>query len=94
VPRTTPRPVTADDEAVITAVTEAIRRQLAARPAQAERDAYSVAEFCARYSISRASLYNAWSRGEGPARMRVGGRVLITKEAGTEWARQMERAAS
>jgi hypothetical protein len=55
------------------------------------KDAYGVDEFCARHGISRAFLYLLWRRGEGPAYMQLGGRRVISKEAGAEWRRRMER---
>ena len=52
-----------------------------------DKDCFSVADFCARNSISRAFLYELWEIGKGPARMRIGRRTLISAEAATEWRR-------
>lgn len=57
-----------------------------------DKDAYGVDAFCERHDISRAYLYLLWKRGEGPAFMQVGARRLISKEAGAEWRRKLERA--
>jgi hypothetical protein len=56
-----------------------------------DRDAYSVNEFCTQNGISRAYLYLLWRRGQGPRSMQVGGRRLISKEAGRDWRRSAEQ---
>jgi excisionase family DNA binding protein len=53
-------------------------------------DASSVAEFCRRHGISRATFYNWLKTGRGPAIMKVGGRTLISREAAAAWRRRME----
>jgi predicted DNA-binding transcriptional regulator AlpA len=50
-------------------------------PTQVKRRYLSVAEFCAANGISRAFLYKLWKCGNGPARMRIGDRVLIPADA-------------
>lgn len=50
-----------------------------------ELDAYSIAEFCRRNSISRGHYYNLQQDGDGPKERRARGRVLISKEAAAEW---------
>jgi hypothetical protein len=55
-------------------------------------DAYSVDDFARRYGFSRAFLYLLWKRGEGPRYMQVGGRRLISKEAGADWRKAMEQS--
>jgi len=45
-----------------------------------------------RSSICRASLYNAWKRGDGPHFMKVGSRRFISVEAADEYRRQCEKA--
>jgi predicted DNA-binding transcriptional regulator AlpA len=57
------------------------------------KDAYTIPEFCARHGLSRSALYNAWRDGKGPTQMRVGDKVLISREAAEEWRRQCERDA-
>jgi predicted DNA-binding transcriptional regulator AlpA len=54
------------------------------------KDSYSVIEFCQRHGISRSAFYNALKVGEGPRLMRVGNRVMISREAAAEWRRQRE----
>ena len=54
-----------------------------------ERDAYSIPEFCRRHGFSRAGYYNLPLELR-PNEMRVGGRVLISKEAAADWRRRME----
>jgi hypothetical protein len=53
-------------------------------------DAFSVIEFCQRHDICRATLYNLLKAGCGPAVMKVGSRVLISREAAEQWRRKME----
>lgn len=53
-------------------------------------DAYSIARFIERNSISRAYLYQLWSEGHGPRYMQLGRRRLISREAAAEWRRRME----
>ncbi len=59
-----------------------------------ERDAYSIPEFCLRHGFSQAKYFQIAAVGEGPRVMRVGKRVLISREAATEWRRSREEAAS
>jgi hypothetical protein len=56
----------------------------------AERDAYSIDDFCERHRISRAYLYVLWKRGCGPRSIKLGRRRLISVDAATEWRRAME----
>jgi predicted DNA-binding transcriptional regulator AlpA len=57
-----------------------------------EKDAYNVQEFCQRHGISRAALYNAIKAKHGPRLMRVGNRVMISREAAEAWRREREEA--
>jgi hypothetical protein len=56
------------------------------------KTAFTVAEFCARNSICRASLDNYIRQGIGPKITQpvAGGRRTITREAETEWHRRLE----
>ena len=58
----------------------------------AEREAFTVAEFARAYRLSRATLYNLWKDGEGPKRMRVRGRVVVSRDAAERWRRELEAA--
>jgi hypothetical protein len=58
-----------------------------------DKDAYDILTFCHRHDISRAALYNAWKAGFGPRVMRVGKRVLISKEAAARWRAEREQAS-
>lgn len=57
-----------------------------------EPEAVDIPTFCLLHMISRASLYNLWRNGRGPAVMKVGTRTLISREAAAAWRRQMEAA--
>jgi len=58
-----------------------------------DKDAYSIEEFCLRHGISRAHLYNEWTAGRGPRRMKAGSRILISREAAADYRRQCEADA-
>jgi hypothetical protein len=59
-----------------------------------ERDAYRIPEFCVRHGFSQAKYFQLKLSGEGPREMRVGKRVLISKESAAEWRRSREAAAA
>jgi excisionase family DNA binding protein len=50
--------------------------------------AYTIPEFCEAYRLSRSGFYNAIARGEAPALMRIGRRVMISREAAEDWRRK------
>jgi predicted DNA-binding transcriptional regulator AlpA len=58
-----------------------------------ELAAYPVDGFCDAHSISRSLLYKMFRDGTGPRIMRIGARVLISKESAAEWRRDREKAA-
>ncbi len=58
------------------------------------KDAYSIPEFCQRLGISNSFYFKMQTEGRGPRVMRVGHRVLISKEAAAEWRREREQEAS
>jgi hypothetical protein len=55
-----------------------------------ERDAYTIPEFCRRHGFSQSKYFAIAAAGEGPRVMRVGKRVLISKEAAADWRRALE----
>jgi hypothetical protein len=57
-------------------------------------DAFSIAQFCWRHNISESFYHKLRTQGRAPRLLRLGGRVLITKEAAAEWraAREAETA--
>ncbi len=59
----------------------------------ATADAYSIAEFCRRHAISESFYFQLQATGLGPRVMRIGGRVLISREAAQRWRKTRERAA-
>ena len=63
-------------------------------PAKSEREAFTVTEFAEAFRLSRATVYNMWRDGDGPAKMRVRGRVLISRAGAEEWRREVEQAAA
>jgi hypothetical protein len=56
--------------------------------------AYSIAEFCRAYRLSRAFFYVLKKRGEAPTVMKVGKRALVSDEAARHWRERMESAAA
>ena len=54
-----------------------------------EREAFTVAEFCQSIGISRAFFYKLLPA-QRPQVMRLGRRVLITREAAIGWRRRLE----
>jgi len=55
-----------------------------------EIQAYSIPEFCQAHGFSRASYFNLKKMGKTPREMRVGARVLISREAAEQWRRERE----
>jgi len=49
---------------------------------------YSVAETASLLSVSRAWLYQLWSKGDGPPRVKIGSRILIPADALACWLEQ------
>ncbi len=56
-------------------------------------EAFTVSEFARAFRFSRATLYALWRDGEGPKRMSVRGRVIISRAAADEWRRNRESQA-
>jgi len=54
-------------------------------------DAYDVQAFCLAHHISRAFFYKLLDQGKGPRVMKVGRRLLISREAAADWRRAMEQ---
>ena len=52
--------------------------------------AQSISQFCADHAICRSTLYELWARGEGPRKMCVGRKILISAEAAADWRRERE----
>ena len=56
--------------------------------------AQSISQFCSDHAISRSTLYELWARNEGPRKMTVGRKVLISAEAAAEWRKSREVPAA
>jgi hypothetical protein len=50
-----------------------------------EPASYSVAAFCKAHSLCRASFYKLLKAGRAPAFIRVGRKILISREAAQAW---------
>jgi predicted DNA-binding transcriptional regulator AlpA len=55
-----------------------------------DADAYTIEEFCQRHRMSRAGYYKLRNQGRTPVEMRLGSKVLISREAAAEWRRRIE----
>jgi hypothetical protein len=55
---------------------------------------FTVNEFCSRHKISVAFYYKLRQQGLGPTEMRLGSKVLISKEAAAKWRRDREAATA
>ena len=59
----------------------------------AQKQSFSIKEFCELHAISRSFFYVLREKGEGPRLMKVGRRTLISAEAAAEWRKNMEHVA-
>jgi predicted DNA-binding transcriptional regulator AlpA len=55
-----------------------------------EREVLSIGEFCQRFGVSRATLYNEWRAGRGPAFFHVNARRYISLKAARDWVGKLE----
>ena len=69
------------------------RSHRARAPPDDDADAFSIRTFCLRHSISQSFFFALQAAGLGPRTMKVGGRVLISRESAQAWRRRRERAA-
>ena len=60
---------------------------------QTEQRAYTVADFCAAFRISRTKLYDLWLSDNGPLYYKIGNRRLISTEAALLWQHALQRIA-
>lgn len=63
-----------------------------AKPADADADAFSIAQFCRKHGISHQLFYKL--KAEMPVTFRIGTRVLISREAAARWRAQREAASA
>jgi hypothetical protein len=59
-----------------------------------DADAYSIVAFCKRHALSPSFYFKIRAQGLGPAEMRIGARVLISREAAARWRAARESAAT
>ena len=71
----------------------ALAAQSATPAVELEADAMSIETFCARHGISRATFYLMRADGRAPTMMKVGTRILVSREAAEAWRRKMEAGA-
>jgi hypothetical protein len=48
-------------------------------------ECYTVQEFCEAHRMGRATYYQLKDQGLAPVEIRLGGKILITKESATRW---------
>ncbi|HVI66274.1 MAG TPA: transcriptional regulator [Bradyrhizobium sp.] len=58
-----------------------------------DQQVLTIAEYCKREKISRASLYKEWAQGRGPKSYHRGTHRLISVQAADEYRRQLEEGA-
>ena len=68
------------------------RRQAHAPPD--DPDAYTIGEFCRRHMLSRPTYNRLRLQGLGPREIKFAQKVLITKEAASDWRREREAATA
>jgi hypothetical protein len=61
-------------------------------PQHGDGDAYSIAEFCERHRISVPLYYKLRQQKLTPTEIRLGARVLISRESAAAWRRERELA--
>ena len=54
----------------------------------------SISDFCRAHGFSRSHYFNLKKEGRGPREMRVGTRVLISREAAADWRAKCEADAA
>jgi hypothetical protein len=55
-------------------------------------DVYTIKTFCRRHMISVSFYFKLRQQGLGPQTMKLGKRVLVSKEAANQWRREREAA--
>lgn len=58
-----------------------------------DRQAFTLAEFCAAYHVSRGRLHELEQAGLGPKTYRIASRPYISADAAREWQQRMETGA-
>ena len=61
-------------------------------PYAGPKDAFGIAEFCERHSLSVSYFFKLARENRAPRCMRIGRRTLISQEAAAAWRREMEEA--
>jgi len=59
----------------------------------ADVDCLSIVDFCRRNGISKPFYYKLRAQGLGPKEMRLGARVLITRQSAEKWRAERMRAS-
>ena len=59
-----------------------------------EQAVFTITEFCTAHRMSRSRLYLEWKAGTGPLFLRIGTKVLITREAAAAWRAEREKATN
>jgi hypothetical protein len=67
------------------AAIEALADDMATLEQETGQQPYTIDEFCNRFRLSTAMYYKLKSQGEGPEEMKLGAKVLITREAASVW---------
>jgi hypothetical protein len=70
------------------------RRRKQPRGPPPEDDCFTIAEFCARHKFTRQFYHELRKLGLTPREIRLGTRVLISREAAIQWRREREAATA
>jgi len=62
-------------------------------PDTGDADCYTIPEFCRRNRISESFYHKLRNQGLGPRTIRLGARVLITREDARQWRKRHAHAA-
>ena len=66
----------------------------ALQPDVADREAFSIPEWCEQHSISLPFFYVLKKRGKAPRVTKVGARRIITKEDSARWRKAMSEESA
>lgn len=58
------------------------------------KEAYSVAQFCDAFNITKPTFYRLLKTDNAPLTFRIGRRLLISKESVDKWRRRMEASTN
>src|SRR5262245_6656143 len=70
------------------------RKRIMPRAPPPDAGAFTIEDFCALHRLSRAMYYKLKEQDKAPREIRLGTKVLISREAAAEWRREREAEAA